>query len=197
MTLPRIRQPARVLTASETETVFDALVRAHYGKLCGFAARLVDSDAIAEELVQDVLAAVWQQGAAWRPEDPVSFLYRAVRNRAVMHYRRERVRLRWAAGDPSAEVATPSVAETYEVEELRRAIARAIEALPERCRMVYRLSREDEMTYEEIAAGLGLSVKTVESHMGRALKALRAAVRPHLARTVVLACAAVVSRLIG
>ncbi len=50
----------------------------------------------------------------------------------------------------------------------------AIERLPARCRLIFTLSRQQDMSYGEIARSLGLSVKTVEVQMGRALKALRA-----------------------
>jgi RNA polymerase sigma-70 factor (ECF subfamily) len=208
VTLPRFRSRAspsnRPVAADAApppgplnEAAFDALVRAQYGKLCGFAHRLVGSDAVAEELVQDVLTAVWAQGPAWTPEDPVAFLWRAVRNRAVSLHRREQVQRRRDAASEPGEATVPSVAEQYDKQELREALARAIWALPERCRTVYTLSREQEMSYSEIAAALGLSIKTVETHMGRALKALRVAVGPYLARVLIVACVAGAGWVVG
>jgi RNA polymerase sigma-70 factor (ECF subfamily) len=185
-----------VLSGGLPEAQFDALVRAHYAKLCGFAYRFVESEAIAEDLVQDVFAAMWERRAAWTPNDPAAFLYRAVRNRAVSHHRRERVRLRWTASIP-ADVAAPSVAEEYDLRECARAVATAIRALPERCRLVYHLSREDGLSYAEIAAALGVSIKTVETQMGRALRSLRRAAAPHLVRTAILTCVAGVSRMLA
>jgi RNA polymerase sigma-70 factor (ECF subfamily) len=68
---------------------FEALFREHYHGLCLFAARLVASDAVAEELVQDVLLRVWQQRERWTVTGSVAaYLYGAVRNQALGHLRR-------------------------------------------------------------------------------------------------------------
>jgi RNA polymerase sigma-70 factor (ECF subfamily) len=58
-------------------------------------------------------------------------------------------------------------------DEMAMAIRVAVASLPDRCREIFLLSREQNMTYAEIAKVLGLSIKTVETQMGRALKALR------------------------
>src|SRR5690606_36787507 len=65
----------------------------------------------------------------------------------------------------TAEVTTDS--------ELQRQLQDALRQLPEKCRTVFQLSRFEELRYQEIADKLGISVKTVEAHMGKALKVLR------------------------
>ncbi|HJU73447.1 MAG TPA: sigma-70 family RNA polymerase sigma factor, partial [Gemmatimonadaceae bacterium] len=57
--------------------------------------------------------------------------------------------------------------------ELAAAVRAAVDRLPPRCREVFMLSRDSGLTYGEIAKALGISIKTVETQMGRALKALR------------------------
>ena len=61
---------------------------------------------------------------------------------------------------------------------METAIRRAIDDLPARCREIFLLNREQELSYSAIAATLGISIKTVETQMSRALKALRAALEP-------------------
>ena len=56
---------------------------------------------------------------------------------------------------------------------MEKALQRALDALPERRRLIYLLSRQHGLTYAEIAAALEISIKTVETQMGRALKFLR------------------------
>src|SRR5689334_10551671 len=159
---------------------FSALVTAHCDRLCRYAYRYVLSQEVAEDVVQEVFTRLWERGDELALRDPLPYLYRAVRNRAVLHLRRERVRRRWqeqASSDlPNAEEAH-SHAERVD---LTRALDRAIADLPERCRQVFTMSREQGLTHGEIAHILGLSVKTVESHVWRAMTALRAKLAAYL-----------------
>jgi RNA polymerase sigma-70 factor (ECF subfamily) len=94
-----------------------------------------------------------------------------MRNRAFDHLRREEAifRREGAAARCSDDPSWPVEDELLALLELQEMIAR----LPARCRLIFRMSREHEMTYREIADSLGISIKTVETQMGRALKALR------------------------
>lgn len=64
--------------------------------------------------------------------------------------------------------------------ELQEQIHRAIESLPEQCRIIFKLSRFDELKYAEIAEHLGISIKTVENQMGKALKVMREKLKDYL-----------------
>ncbi len=102
-----------------------------------------------------------------------AYLFRAVRNRSLNHVRHEQVA---RAGEPyaSREEAVPPTAHGLMVEEeIDVALKRAVGRLPERCREVFELSRRDGLKYAEIASVLGISVKTVEAQMGKALRTLR------------------------
>ena len=59
------------------------------------------------------------------------------------------------------------------VSELEKQISKALDELPEQCRTIFQMSRFEELKYQEIANKLGLSIKTVENQMGKALKILR------------------------
>lgn len=150
-------------------------MRAHYARLCNFAARFLGSGEVVEDIVQDVFLAIWQRRVEFRYGDPLPYLYQAVRNRAVMHARRMAVRQRWVEREEIGDRARESVdaAASVEAAELSRRIEEALGSLPHRCRLIFTMSREQDLTYAEIARTLGISVKTVEVHMGRALKNLR------------------------
>ena len=64
--------------------------------------------------------------------------------------------------------------------ELQSRITRALSKLPEQCGLIFRLSRFDEMKYAEIATHLGISIKTVENQMGKALRILREELKEYL-----------------
>jgi RNA polymerase sigma-70 factor (ECF subfamily) len=136
---------------------------------------------VAEELVQDLFLNIWMRRDEWSVTDSMtSYLFRAVRNRMLNYLRHRRIEQRYASD--SEQAASESSAgmshlhradETLAREERRLAVQRAIASLPERTREVFLLNREQGMRYADIALMLGISVKTVEYHMGRAFVQLR------------------------
>jgi len=158
-------------------------MRAHYGRLCNFAYGLLHYRDVAEDIVQDVFARLWNHQDELDVRDPLPYLYRAVRNRVVSHRRRQGVQEGWrrnvtAAADKPPHEDGPAAA--VEAADLAAAFARALNELPERCRLVFTMSRDQTLTYAEIALALGISVKTVETQIGLALKALRVRLGPYL-----------------
>jgi RNA polymerase sigma-70 factor (ECF subfamily) len=179
--------------APSPSSAFDELVRAHYERLCNFAYRFTRSRDAAEDVVQEVFTRLWQQRDEFDVRDPLPYLYRAVRNRLVTSRRHELVRERWLAAVDEAGWRSADAASEVELADLRQAVARAIDALPERCRLIFTMSREQDLSYAEIARALDISVKTVETQMGRALKALRARLVGYLSLALALASAAQLS----
>jgi RNA polymerase sigma-70 factor (ECF subfamily) len=132
-------------------------------------------------LVQEVFLYVWERWEAnERREITKPYLFQAVRNAALSLLRREGVARRGEA-ETIALFSRPS--ETPESNlrdlELSRAIERAVMRLPERCRLVFTLSREQGLTYNQIAQLLEISPKTVETQMARAFRALREYLAPY------------------
>lgn len=163
------------------EHAFEAVFRAHYGNLADYANGLVNSRDVAEDVVQDVFAALWtQRRQLTSPENLLAYLYRAVRNRALNQLRHQRLVARWQARETSlGSPAAPPANVEVERAELSRAIKQATATLSPRCREVFELSRERHLTYPKIAETLGISIKTVETLMGRALKAVRIQLASH------------------
>jgi RNA polymerase sigma-70 factor (ECF subfamily) len=69
---------------------------------------------------------------------------------------------------------TDTAQKDFQLRELEQQLRAAINELPEQCRTIFQLSRYEELRYREIGSRLGISVKTVENQMGKALKLLRA-----------------------
>ena len=160
------------------EAAFETLFRTHYDGLVRFANRLVQASMEAEELVQDVLLEVWVRRADLvANEDLKTYLFRATRNRALNHLRRRRLENLFRQSLPAEEPAVEPEG-GGDLPATDAAIRTAIAALPDRCREVFVLSRQHDLTYAQIAATMDISIKTVETQMGRALKALRVALEP-------------------
>lgn len=188
--------PRRVGSASLDEATFDAIVRAYAGPLCVYVATLVSSPAVAEDLVQELFTRIWLRGAAWDAADPVPYLFTAARNLARNHGRNEGVRGAFARAALQRSALEPAVAESpadaIERAELARAAIDAIASLPRQQRMAFTLSRQQGLTYAQIAHALDVSVKTVETQMGRALKALHRRLKPHVVSALLVAIPAAI-----
>lgn len=154
---------------------FEALFHSYYPGLCGFAARMVANRDVAEDLVQEVFLYVWRNREVWQVQTTVKqYLYAAVRHGALRYLRHERVTSKYTNDTVILFERPPRLADAdLESQETISLVQAAIAKLPERCRLVYTLHREQGLSYAEVAEVMGISPKTVDVQMGRALKALR------------------------
>jgi len=159
------------------ERAFEILFKKYYLQLTRFAWRHVNSQAIAEELVQDLLATLWENRGEWdmKNEKTIrSYLYKSVKNMSLNYIKHQKIKDKFdSEWVEDKEKSKFDSRDTHREEEIREAIFRAVEELPSRSKMTYKLHRYDGLTYDEIAEVMDVSVKTVESQMSRALQMLR------------------------
>ena len=156
------------------QAAFDAIFRAHYAHLVSFDQSLLHDRGSAEDVAQDVMLELWRRRESLDIHESLrAYLLRATRNRALNQLRHANVERRaepFLVGEESVDAAG---AGQVVASELRAAIVSAVTELPPGCREVFELSRTHGLRYAEIAATLGISVKTVESQMGKALRHMR------------------------
>lgn len=146
------------------------------------AESVVRERALAEEIAQEVMLELWRRRESLQLEQTFrAYLIRSTRNRALNHIRHERIVAREAATAAIDPPSSPSAEDEVLGVELEHAVHDAIAGLPENCREVFQLSRDQGLKYAEIAAALEISVKTVEKRMGQALAELRQRLAPWLA----------------
>lgn len=152
-----------------TKREFEAEFRRLYVPLGMYALRLVDNADTAEDMVQDSFLKVWQCVERGDQIDSFpSFMYRTVRNICLNHLRGSKEML----GDEFI----PDVSDEDIDTSFRDArIWRAVDALPDRCREVFLMSKRDGLSNEEIAEELDISIKTVKNQMTKAFSRLREA----------------------
>ena len=161
---------------------FERLFRELHAPLCEVVDSYVRSQAIAEEIVQDLFFVLWMKRESLPVRDSLrGYLFTAARNRALHHLRHQTVvrRLALLIRSPDANamglVRSPSTpVETLEADESERALRMAIDAIPPRSRLALVLRADHGMTNSEIAMAMGISVKGVEKLMATALRHLRA-----------------------
>jgi RNA polymerase sigma-70 factor (family 1) len=157
------------------EASFERMFRTHYARLCAFAATMIDDRDEAEEVVQTMFCRLWEQRNALDITISVqAYLFRSVRNACLNHIKKMQIRETYKAMNLENLNQNPEYQPDRTTHsELSKKIEQAIADLPEQCRLVFKMSRFEELKYKEIAEQLGISIKTVENQMGKALKVLR------------------------
>ncbi len=155
------------------------LFNCYYYTLCTYSMRVVVFREVAEEVVSDVFVKLWKNREQIEVHTSFeAYIYRSVRNQSLdylklkLHRVRKRETLESIQWNPAyADHHTP--AEEVLFNEFFDRVEGHINDLPRQCQLIFRMSREQGLRYREIAEQLKISIKTVETQMGRALKVLR------------------------
>ena len=168
------------LLPTNDSLAMELMFHKYYTYLCKTVMRVLNDEHTAEDLAQEVFFDVWRKRAGINVTTSLpGYLRRAAMNK-TLNFIRDR-KIKWDDEDQLALKPTNEVNVVSELEgkDLERSIHAAIDLLPERCRLVFTLSRFEGMSNQQIADELGISVKTVENQIGKALKLLRLAVSQH------------------
>ena len=160
--------------AIDDQTAFTQLYL-HFGKkLIHFAKSLIRSKEIAEELVEDVFVKLWaNRKHIDEIENITVYVYIATKNTALNSLSKKAKELILAPFDfldTSINDFTPDPYELMITSEMMDRMHQAVEALPPRCKMIFKLIREDGLKYKEVAEILNISVNTIDVQMGIAVK---------------------------
>lgn len=165
----------RRLRASDRRA-FEQVFRALHDALYRYACALTKEDAAAQDVVQDAFLELWRMRGRLDPERSIeALLYRIVRNRAYNRGRNRRTRAakrEHLQRTRSVQLADPPGTE-LDARALEEKLRGWIDELPERQSEALHLSRFEDLSHEEIAAVMGISPRTVNNHIVRALKTLR------------------------
>jgi len=179
-----------VLTAAQgSQAAFVALFHRYKSKLYGYTLRLTGSEMLAEDIVQDVFTKLWADHASLASVDNFSaYLFRMSRNHVLNHFKRMAhetaiVSEMFRDGEPGNNNAHDLLA-AREVEEVLQSV---VDTLPPQQRAVYRLSRVEGKSHDEIAGLLKISPNTVKNHMVQAMATIRTQLRRHADSLLVVA----------
>jgi len=165
------------LTEAAAEAKFKELFEAYYKPLHGYAYTIVKDEALAEEIVQEVFCRLWERnGKIHLQKATQPYLYKAVYNESMNVLKKAKYRSRHSTAlehETAAENLT-------DLKGLQEKANQALNELPEQCRTIFQMSRFEDLKYREIADRLGISVKTVEAQMSKALKILRSKLSDYL-----------------
>jgi RNA polymerase sigma-70 factor (ECF subfamily) len=160
------------------EEAFERIFREFAAGLCAFVYSYVRDQDTAQEIVQDLFCAIWDQRFTIEmPHGMRPFLYAAARNRALNVLRDRRTELEAHERlfrDRRATAPAHTAHDELAARDLAAAADGVVAAMPPRCREVFTLIRDRHLSYAQVARVLDISPKTVEIHMSRALAILRA-----------------------
>ncbi len=160
------------LMRQDNELAFTELYRRYWERLFLYAYKIFEDTTTCEDIIQEVFIKLWNQRATVDIRNVEGYLFKAVKYQVSNAIRN----LKWTVDH---ELALATTAEQHgatvslELSELTEQIDQSIERLPDRCREVFLLSRKQELSNQEIAIRLGISVRTVETHIHHALRLLR------------------------
>jgi RNA polymerase sigma-70 factor (ECF subfamily) len=156
------------------EAAFTEIYNLYWKKLFFIAAQKLNSLSEAEEIVQDIFLDVWK-----RREDInintslASYLSICVKYKVINLLAKRNQQFRYQEYASSMHETDASTQQYISLDELREQLMKETAKLPEKCRMVFQMSREQGYSQKQIARKLSISEKTVESHISRALRSLR------------------------
>ncbi len=164
------------LLAQQDEMAFERVFKEHFKSLHAYACTLLNDEANAEEMVQQVFFKLWDRAAHLQIAGSVAaYLYRSVHNECLNFLKHQKVKARHQLHVAyRAKEHDRNAQDAFSDPDLALRIREALESLPEQCRTIFQLSRFEDLKYREIADRLQLSVKTVENQMGKALRIMRA-----------------------
>ena len=166
--------------AAGDQTAFRLIYSGLYRRLYQFALSLVKTRESAEEIVEDVFVRIWQQrDKITAIQNLQVYLYTATKNSSLNYLSRQAKasitepfdHIHVELGEPSQ---TPE--QILITAEIQRKIQKAVEALPPRCKMIFKLVREDGLRYREISEILNISVNTIDVQMAIAIKRITTAI---------------------
>ena len=154
----------------------------HYKALCFAANNIVNDHAAAEDVVQDVFVVLLKKEETIEINSSLkAYIFRATINTALNYIKKNKNTVSMETEVLDAHQYNGVIGEnSLEQLELEESVNQAINLLPPKCKAVFLLNRYEDMKYREVAEHLGVSIKTVENQMGKALRRLRSHLRPYI-----------------
>ncbi|MBD3629615.1 RNA polymerase sigma-70 factor [Cyclobacterium sp.] len=151
---------------------FDTIYEMYWKRLYCYAFKIFEDQLVCEDLVQEVFVDLWERATHKRIQNLESYLFRAVKFQVLKT-------IRDLKKTTDLDVVFAHLPEKLmadhmlEFDDLDKILKESVHGLPEKCKEVFQLSRDSELSNPEIARQLNISVRTVEAHLYKALKTIK------------------------
>lgn len=162
---------------------FSTLYLHFYNRLFQFALMFLNSEQSAEDVIEDLFFMIWEDRKTISNVSNIqSFLYKSVRNACLNILKSSYVSKRVFNPFTELEVTTTyeNPIEELNFKELNNALQETVNRLPEKCKLIFKMAKEDEMNHQEIADILGVKVCTVDRQLLLAKEKIKKALKPYL-----------------
>lgn len=162
------------LLAGGSDEAFTEIYNRYWKKLFAVAAARIQDMEEAEEIVQEIFVSLWKRRETLEVTTALDrYLVVSVKYRVIKVLGKRYQSRKYMHSMQASDLEDDSTRQWLAFEELQERLEALVSGLPEKCQLVYRLSREKGYSQQQIAEALHISEKTVEAHLGKALKALR------------------------
>jgi len=163
------------LLKGDNMSAFEEIYHRYWPRLYSMGYKRIKVREATEELVQDIFSALWINRHTTLIQSLPSYLFTSMKYKVINYLRHEIVKKNYVAREVMlGNTLDNSTEELVLLDDLQMAFEKEISKLPAGCQTVFKLSRQDNLSMKQVAGKLGLSEKTVENQLGKALKVLRA-----------------------
>ena len=179
-------------SASDIYNSFETNFRQHYERLCSYAYTFLKEEASSEDIVQEVFIRIWERRKDLIGSNQLKFyLFTAVRNNCLTAIAKNKKNAVVELGEEDAhDEINLKIEVVNSSSDPKILLAKAMEQLPPKCREVFMLSRLSGQSYQQIADSLGISAKTVENQIGKAIKILKVFAKENRIYLLLICCLA-------
>jgi RNA polymerase sigma-70 factor (family 1) len=167
--------------ANGDQVAFEQFYNIHWSRIYSLALTYLKSSVQAQDVVQEVFLKIWvKRQNLSHVENPASYVYIMGRNE-IINALKKKISLDWLTEEQAELIPDNFMLPHQEIDlkQLQQNIGRAIDNLPDRQKLIFKLSREEGLNHEQIAARLGIEKSTVKNHIVRALNTLRSNLQLH------------------
>jgi RNA polymerase sigma-70 factor (ECF subfamily) len=165
------------LLAKEDENAFTEIYSRYWKRLIAIAVNRLKDTAAAEDIVHDVFASLWAGRSQTRVNALENYLAVAVKYAVLNHLRKVHRETAWRSRQEIPVVTEATVDQSLHYKHILERLQTEVEKLPERCRLVFTYSRQQHLPVRQIAREMGISPKTVENQLTKAVRLLKLATR--------------------
>ena len=180
---PNIQELLERISGKSDEIAFRQLFEIFTPGLLRFSFSFLKNKELSEEVVADVFFNVWVLRSKLKDiENIKAYLFTSTRNTALNYLDREKRHKAIQLDDLSVPLQIDEICPESELisKELKEAIGRAIDHLPERCKLIYSLAKVEQLKYKEIAQILNISIKTINHQLTIAIKKIGDEIRRYV-----------------